>query len=164
MWNRKNSFERGIDSLQDGTATAVEDLAATVRERFDNDAGRQLAGNLTQLARSVEELDLSDKVAKRRRELEKATKKANRQVNRAVKDLEKSRARFASDANALATRVGERVEEGGQQLATLGQKTVPGEPTGWIMPTLLGFLLGFGAGFLLARVWRKGRKDELASH
>lgn len=150
MWTRKNRLERQIDSLESGTVSAVEDLAATVRERFDNEAGRQLAGNLTQLAKNVEQLELSDSLARRRKELEKATRKANRQVNRAIKDLDKTRARVAHDANALAHRVGESVEHGGQQLATIGQKTVPSEPTGWVMPTVLGFLLGFGAGFLVA--------------
>lgn len=158
MWMRKNRLERGIDSLESGTVSAVEDLAETVRQRFDNDAGRQLAGNLSQLARNVEQLDLSDSMRRRRKELERATRKANRQVNRAIKDLDKTRARVARDANALAHRVGESVEHSGQQLATIGQKTVPSEPTGWLMPTVLGFLLGFGAGFLIAR--RRARRDN----
>ncbi|HMQ34188.1 MAG TPA: hypothetical protein PKD53_25870, partial [Chloroflexaceae bacterium] len=142
MWNRKNSVERRIDSLERSTATAVEDLADTVRQRFDNEAGQQLAGNLAQLARNIDHLELGDTMARRRKELERATKKATRQVNRALRDLEKTRGKVARDANALAARVGESVEHGGQQLATIGQKAVPSEPTGWVMPTLLGFLLG----------------------
>jgi ElaB/YqjD/DUF883 family membrane-anchored ribosome-binding protein len=151
MWNRKNSFERGIASLEGGTAVAVEDLAATIRERYNNETGQKLAANLAQLAKSVDQLELSDAVAKRRKELERAAKKASRQMDRAIKDLEKTRSRVASDASALAARVGESVEHSGQQLATISQKTVPTEPTGWIMPTFFGFLLGFGAGFLAAR-------------
>lgn len=158
MWSRKNKFEQRIASLESGTASAVEELAGSIRERYDNETGRQLANNLTQLARTVDQLELSDTVAKRRRELERAARKASRQMDRAVKDLEKTRARVARDANALATRVGESAQQGGQQIVTLGQKTVPAEPTGWIMPTVLGFLLGFGAGFLAARKTR-GRHE-----
>lgn len=159
MWSRKNQIERGIDSLETGTAAAVEDLAATIRERYDNETGRKLASNLASLAKSVDQLDLSDSVQKRRRELERAARKASRQMDRAIKDLERTRSKVARDATALATRVGESVDESTQQLATLGQKTVPTEPTGWIMPTFFGFLLGFGAGFL---VGRKQKSDQHA--
>lgn len=159
MWKRKNSVERRIDSLEHSTATAVEDLADNVRRRFEGEAGQQLAGNLTQLARNIDHLELGDAVARRRRELERATRKANRQVNRALRDLEKTRGKVARDASALAARVGESVEHGGQQLATIGHKAVPSEPTGWVLPTLLGFLLGFGAGFLIARSRRRRRDD-----
>lgn len=155
----KNKFERGIDTLEDGTATAAVDLAETIRERYDNEAGRQIADNLNKLAKSVEQLDLSDAVLQRRKELEKAAKKASRQVDRAMKDLEKTRTRIAKDANALAARVGESVEHSGQQIATLSQKTVPPEPAGWILPSSLGFLLGFGAGFLVARKRREEPAD-----
>lgn len=159
MFSRKNRLERGIASLEGGAATAVEDLAATIGQRFDSETGRKLADNLNQLARNVEQLELSDSVAARRRELEKAARKASRQMDRAIKDLEKTRSKVARDANVLAARVGENLEQGGQQLATISQKTVPQEPTGWIMPTLFGFLLGFGAGFLFARA-RKTRAAE----
>lgn len=157
MWTRKNRLERGIETLESGAVSAVEELADTVRQRFDNEAGRQLAGNLTQFARNVEQLDLGDSMLRRRKELERATRKANRRVNRAIKDLDKTRSRVAHDANALAHRVGESATHGGQQLATIGQKAVPAEPTGWVMPIVLGFLLGFGAGFLVARRRRRHR-------
>lgn len=160
MWGRKkNAVERGIDSLEGGTATATAELAETIRGRFDNETGRQIADNLNQLAKNIEQLDLSDAMMKRRKELEKAAKRASRQVNRAMKDLDKTRARLAQDANALATRVGESVEHSGQQLATLSQKTVPPEPAGWILPSFVGFLLGFGAGFVVAR---RRKRDEPA--
>ena len=59
----------------------------------------------------------------------------------------------------MAHRVGESAAHGGHQLATLSQKAVPSEPTGWVTPTLLGFLLGFGVGFLFARR-RRARNDD----
>lgn len=168
MWNRKNSIERRVDQLEGKTVTAVEDLAGTVRQRFPNETGRQLADNLAQLAHNIEQLDLGDSMARRRRELERAARKANRQMNRAVKDLERTRgrvardagalaARVSHDAGALATRVGEQVEHGGHQLATISQKAAPAEPAAWIAPSLLGFGLGFGLGFLFAR---RRRKDD----
>jgi ElaB/YqjD/DUF883 family membrane-anchored ribosome-binding protein len=159
MWGRKNTFERGVSTLESSTATAAEDLATTIRERFDNEAGRQIADNLNRLAKNVEQLDLSDAVQQRRKELERAAKKASRQVDRAIKDLDKTRNRVARDANALAARVGESVEHSGQQIATISQKTVPAEPAGWILPSFVGFLLGFGAGFLVAR----NKKEEPAA-
>ncbi|NTU85826.1 MAG: hypothetical protein HGA45_41930 [Chloroflexales bacterium] len=155
MWSRKNKFERSIGALESNTATATEELATAIRERFPNETGQQIAENLARLAKNVEQLDLSDAVLQRRKELEKAAKKASRQVDRAIKDLDKTRSRVARDANALAARVGESVEQGGQQLATLSQKTVPPEPAGWIMPSFVGFLFGFGAGFLVARKRRQ---------
>lgn len=151
MWSRKNAVERGIDSLESGTAVATADLAKTIRGRFNTDTGRQIADNLNQLAKNIEHLDLSDAMQQRRKEMERAAKKASRQVDRAMKDLDKTRARIARDANVLASRVGESVEHSGQQIATLSQKAVPPEPAGWILPSFVGFLLGFGAGFFVAR-------------
>ncbi len=159
MWKRKNRVERRIESLEHNTAAAVEDLADTVRRRFDGETGQQLAGSLAQLARNINQLELGDAMAKRRRELERATKKATKQVNRALRDLEKTRGRVAREANALAAKVSESVEQGGQQLATLGQKAVPSEPAGWVTPTLLGFAIGFGVGFAIARSRRRRRDD-----
>lgn len=158
MWSRKNKLERRIDTLETGTATAVDELANRVRQRFDNVTGQQLASNLSQLAKSIDQLDVSDTMVKRRKELERAARKTSRQMDRAIKDLERTRSRVAKDATALAARVGEQVEHSGQQLATISQKTVPPEPAGWIVPSLIGFLLGFGAGFLLAR--SRNRRHE----
>lgn len=169
MWNRKNRIERGVAQLEGKTATAVEELADTVRQRYTNETGQQLANSLALLARSIEQLDLGDSMVRRRKELERAARKASRRMDRTLKDLEKTRGRVRRDANALATRVGhdasalavqarEQVEHGGQQLATISQKTVPAEPTAWIAPSLLGFGLGFGLGFLFAR--RQRREDH----
>jgi nucleotidyltransferase/DNA polymerase involved in DNA repair len=160
FWRRKNRLERGLDSLEHGASGAVAQLAETVRDRLDNETGQQLAGSLQQLSQRVDELDLSDAVLKRRQELERAARKASKQVNRAIKDFDKTRGRIAKDANKLATRVSGQLEHGGQQIATIGHKSVPTEPTGWILPTLLGFMLGLGLGFMLARVSRRDRQEE----
>jgi hypothetical protein len=170
MWNRKNRFERNVDQLEGKTVTAVEDLAGTIRQRYAGETGQQLANNLAQLAHSIEQLDLGESMARRRKELERATRKASRRMNHALKDLEKTRGRVQRDAGALATRVShdagalavqarEQVEHGGQQLATISQKAVPTEPAAWIAPSLLGFGLGFGLGFLFARRRRRAEKE-----
>jgi cell division septum initiation protein DivIVA len=170
MWNRKNSLERRVDLIEGKTATAVGELADTIRHRYGNETGQQLAANLAQLAQSIDQLDLSDSMVRRRKELERAAKKASRQMRRTLKDLEKSRGRVAQDATALAnrvthdagalaTRVGEQVEHGGQQLATISKQAVPAQPAAWIAPSLLGFALGFVFGFLFARGRRKRAED-----
>lgn len=160
FWRKKNSLERGIDSLESGASEAVTQLADTVRDRLESEAGKQLAQNLEQLAKRVNELDLSDAVLKRRKELEQAANKASKQVNRALKDFDKTRGRIAKDANKLAHRVGDQLEQGGQQLATLGHKSVPSEPTGWILPTILGFGVGLGLGLLLGRFSRPKQEER----
>jgi uncharacterized phage infection (PIP) family protein YhgE len=160
FWRRKNRFERGLDTLENGASEAVAQLAEKVRDQIDGEAGTVLAGNLQQLAQRVDELNLSDSVLKRRKELERAARKASKQVNRALKDFDKTRGRIAQDANALAHRVGDQLEHGGQQLATISHKAAPAEPTGWILPTLLGFMLGLGAGFLLAGLTRREREEQ----
>lgn len=170
MWTRKNTLERRVDKFEGKTVAAMEELAESVRQRFQNETGQQLAANLVQLAHNIEQLDLSDSMVRRRKELERAARKASRRMNRAVKDLEKTRGRVAQDASALAarvshdagalaTRMGEQVEHGGHQLATISHKAAPAEPAGWIAPTLLGFGLGFGLGFLFARRRRRNREE-----
>jgi hypothetical protein len=159
-WNRKNSFERGIGAAEAQTAVAVERLADGIQGRLGNPAGEQLAANLRQLASRVDELDLSGEVQRRRRELEKASKKASRQVQRTMHDFEKTRGRIAGEASALATRVGSEAERTGQQLVTIGHKAVPEEPTGWIVPSLFGFVFGFSFGFVLARTMRPKREER----
>jgi hypothetical protein len=143
LWNRKNSFERGIDAAEARTAVAVERLADGIQERIGSSTGEQLAANLRQLAGRIDELDLSGQVQRRRRELEKASKKASRQVQRAMHDLERTRGRVVGEA-----------ERTGKQLATIGHKAVPEEPTGWIVPSLFGFAFGFAFGFVVARTLR----------
>ena len=122
MWRRKNSLERGLATMETNTAVAVDQLAERIRERMDNETGQQLAQTLTRLAERVDALDLSDQMQRSRKELSKAAKKAGKQV-----------------------------EHSGKQIAAESAQTVPNEPTGWITPSLLGFLCGFGAGFLIAR-------------
>ncbi len=122
MWRRKNSLERGLATMETNTAMAVDQLAERIRERMDNETGQQLAQTLTRLAERVDALDLSDQMQRSRREISKAAKKAGKQV-----------------------------EHSGKQIAAVSAQTVPNEPTGWITPSLLGFLCGFGAGFLIAR-------------
>ena len=153
-WNRKNSFERGIDAAEARTAVAVEHLAEGIQERIGNSTGEQLAANLRQLASRIDDLDLSGQVQRRRRELEKASKKASRQVQRAMHDFEKTRGRIAGEAGAIATLVGAEAGRTGQQLATLSHKAVPKEPAGWIIPSLFGFAFGFAFGFVIARALR----------
>lgn len=153
-WNRKNSFERGIDAAEARTAVAVERLADGIEERIGSSAGEQLAANLRQLASRIDELDLSGQVQRRRRELEKASKKASRQVNRAMHDFEKTRGRVVGEAGALASMVGAEAGRTGKQLATLSHKAVPEEPAAWIVPSLFGFAFGFAFGFVIARTLR----------
>lgn len=171
MWKRKTNLEHRMDQIEGQTATAVEHLADTVRQRYATEAGQQLAANLAHLAQAIDQLNLGDTMMRRRRELEHAAKKANRQMLRTLKDLEHTRGRVARDAGVLATRVGhdagvlatrvgEQVEHGSQQLATLSQKAAPAEPRAWILPSLLGFTLGFGLGFLIARRRRKRDDDQ----
>ncbi len=159
MWRRKNRFERSIDVAETKTAERVNQLAEQVRERFDSESGQQLADNLNELARRVDDLDLSKTVYKRRKDLEKAARRANKQIDRAVRDLEQVRGKVAHDASLLAARVGEQLEERGQQIATVGIQSVPSQPTGWIIPILFGFLIGFGAGFLIARNSRQNKEE-----
>lgn len=129
MWNRKNRFERRLETMESNAAAAVGQLAGTIRERLDNESGEQIAKALTALAERVEHLELADQVRRGRKEITRAAKKAGKQV-----------------------------ERGGKQIATLSAHAVPEEPTGWIAPTLVGFLAGFGLGFLVARVARP--RDE----
>jgi hypothetical protein len=143
LWNRKNSFERGIDAAEARTAVAVERLADGIQGRIGSSTGEQLAANLRQLAGRIDELDLSGQMQRRRRELEKASKKASRQVQRAMHDLERTRGRVVGEA-----------ERTGKQLVTIGHKAVPEEPTGWIVPSLFGFAFGFAFGFVVARTLR----------
>jgi hypothetical protein len=142
-WNRKNRLERGIDAAEAQTAVAVERLAEGIQDRLDNPTGQQLAANLRQLAGRIDELDLSGQMQRRRRELEKASKKASHQVHRAMHDFEKTRGRIVGEA-----------ERTGKQLVTIGHKAVPEEPTGWIVPSLFGFAFGFAFGFVVARTLR----------
>lgn len=160
MWRRKNKFERQLDTLETQASEAVGQLAGTIRGRFDNEVGQEVAAHLSQLARRVDELDLSDQVAQRRKKLEKAAKKASRRVDRAIKDLEKTRGKVARDARELASQVGENLEHSGQQIATISQQSVPEKPGGWIMPTLLGLLVGFGLGFFVAKKTSKKESEE----
>jgi hypothetical protein len=153
-WNRKNSFERGIGAAEAQTAVAVERLADGIQDRLGSATGEQLAASLRQLASRIDELDLSGQVLRRRRELEKASKKASRQVQRALHDFDKTRGRVVGEAGALASFVGAEAGRTGQQLATLGQKAAPDEPAGWILPSLFGFAFGFAFGFLIARTLR----------
>lgn len=131
MWSRKNRFEQGVASAEANTAAAVEQLADTVRDRLDHPSGEQVAGALSALAKRVEDLELADQLQQSRRQLRKAAKQA-----------------------------GKRVERSGQQLAEFSSHTVPSEPTGWIAPTFLGFLLGFGLGFLIANTSRRRREPQ----
>lgn len=160
MWKRKTKIERQLDAAEHATSEAVGQLANTIRERFDGEASRQVAENLDQLARRIDDLDLGDTMRKRRKELERATKKANRKVEQALKELDKTRARVSRDANQLAARVGDTLEEGSHQLANLSQQAAPAEPRAWIVPTFFGFLAGFGFGFLFAR--RRSAHHEAA--
>ncbi|MFV9505318.1 MAG: hypothetical protein AB4911_12220 [Oscillochloridaceae bacterium umkhey_bin13] len=158
MWKRKTKIERQLDAAEHATSEAVGQLASTIRDRFEGDASRQVAENLDQLARRIDDLDLSDTMRKRRKELERATKKANRKVDEALKELDKTRTRVSRDANQLAARVGGTIEEGSHQLATISHQAAPAEPRAWIVPTFFGFLAGFGLGFLFAR--RPKHHDE----
>ena len=126
MWRRKNSLERGLATMETNTVVAVDQLAERIRERMDNETGQQLAQTLTRLAERVDALDLADQMQHGRKELRKATKQASKQV-----------------------------ERGSKQLAAMSAQTVPSEPTGWIAPSLLGFLCGFGVGFFIARASRE---------
>lgn len=159
MWKRKTKIERQIGQAEHATSEAVEQLATNIRGRFEGDASRQVADNLEELARRIDDLDLSDKVRKRRKELERATKKANRKVDEALKELDKTRGRVTRDANALAARVGDTLEEGSHQLATISHQAAPAEPRAWLVPTMVGFLAGFGLGFLFGRR-RSAPKEE----
>src|SRR5687767_475845 len=102
MWNRKNTFERRIDAVESQAVGAVERLAEGIQERLSNPTGEQLAANLRHFASRVEDLGVSDQVYRRRRELEKASKKASRQVEHAMRDFDKSRSRVVGEASALA--------------------------------------------------------------
>lgn len=126
MWNRKNKFERGLDTAESNVAVAVGDLADTIREKVATEQGKQIAEALTGLADRVESLDLADQAMRSRKEIEKAAKKAKKQAERSSK-----------------------------QLAALSAQTVPEQPTSWITPTLIGFLLGFGAGFFASRLAKR---------
>ncbi len=58
---------------------------------------------------------------------------------------------LAAQMEKAAQRVGEQVEHTGEQLAAIGAKSVPEQPSGWITPSLVGFLLGLGTGIVLDR-------------
>ena len=58
---------------------------------------------------------------------------------------------LAAQMEKAAQRVGEQVEHTGEQLAALGSKSVPEQPSGWITPSLIGFMLGLGTGIVLDR-------------
>jgi uncharacterized protein YdbL (DUF1318 family) len=131
MWNRKNRFEQGLAVAESSTAAAVEQLAGTIRERLDNSSGEQIAGTLNALADRVEALELADQVQQSRRQLQKAARKAGR-----------------------------KMERSGKQIAALSAQAVPEEPQGWIAPTFLGFLVGFGLGFLVARSGRRRAAEQ----
>lgn len=125
MWNRKNRFEQGLDTAEANVAHAVSDLADTIRHRVDNEQGKQIAKALTNLADRVDSLDLSDQVVRSRKEIQKAAKKAKKQARAS-----------------------------GKQIAAISAQAVPEQPSNWIAPTFIGFLLGFGAGFFAARLMR----------
>lgn len=131
MFGRKTSFERGLDKAEANTAVAVNQLADSIREKVGGEQGVQIAQALNQLADRVDALDLADQVRRGRKELQKATKRASKQVERS-----------------------------GKQIAAASAHAVPAEPTNWIVPTVLGLLLGFGAGFFVARATAKKPRDE----
>jgi uncharacterized protein YdbL (DUF1318 family) len=131
MWSRKNRFERSLESAETSTAAAVGELADAIRAKVGGDAGDQIAGALTTLATKVDHMDLADQVHRGRKEIEKATKKAQK-----------------------------RVKKSSAQVAALSAQAVPEQPGGWVAPTFFGFLLGFGAGFLVARVARPRAEHE----
>lgn len=131
MWNRKNKFERSLDKAEANTAVAVSHLADTIREKVGGDQGEQIAQALAHLAERVDALDLSDQVRRSRKEIQKATKKASKQVERS-----------------------------GKQIAAISAQAVPAEPTNWIAPTFIGFLLGFGAGFLVGSARRPQAEER----
>jgi hypothetical protein len=58
---------------------------------------------------------------------------------------------LAAQMEKAAQRVGEQVEHTGEQLAALGARSVPEQPSGWITPSLIGFMLGLGTGIVLDR-------------
>ncbi|MGQ9927316.1 MAG: hypothetical protein ACUVS4_10645 [Chloroflexaceae bacterium] len=58
---------------------------------------------------------------------------------------------LAAQMEKAAQRVGEQVEHTGEQLAALGSRSVPEQPSGWITPSLIGFILGLGTGIVLDR-------------
>jgi hypothetical protein len=123
MWNRKNRFEQGLDTAETNVAHAVSDLADTIRQKVDTEQGKQLASALTNFADRVDALDLSDQVVRSRKEIQKAAKKAKKQARAS-----------------------------GKQIAAISAQAVPEQPSNWIAPTFIGFLLGFGAGFFAARL------------
>lgn len=145
-WNRKRSLEHSIDAAEAQAAMAVERIADGIQERIGSTAGAQLAANLRQLAGRIDELDLAGQLLSRRRGLERAARKASRQVQRALHDFERTRERLADEAGRT-----------GQQLATLGQRTLPDEPARWIVPTLFDFAFGFAFGFAIAYSLRPKR-------
>lgn len=132
-FSRKTNLERGIDQMEHSAAVAVEQLAETIRERVDNETGEQIAKTLARLAERVDAMDLADQVHRSRRQMQKA-----------------------------ARRVSKQVEKGGHQLAAMGAKSVPEAPAAWIMPSLIGFLLGMGVGIFLARMLSRHREEERA--
>lgn len=130
MWRRSNRLERGLESMEQNTAIAVDQLAERIRDRLDNETGQQLAETLTRLAERVDALDLAAQVKRGRKEIGKSAKKAGKQMGRS-----------------------------GKQLASMGAQAVPTEPSAWIAPTLLGFLFGFSVGLLITRM-RRPRREE----
>ncbi len=131
VFSRKTNLERGIDQMEHSAAAAVEQLAETIRERVDNETGEQIAKTLARLAERVDAMDLADQVKRSRKQVQKAAKRVSKQV-----------------------------EQGSHQLAAMGAKSVPEEPTEWIMPSLVGFLLGVGTGFFLGRFFTERREEE----
>lgn len=164
FWNRKNRFEQGLASAETGTAEAIDQLALTVREKLDGEAGEKISSALTNLADQVGDLKLATQVQQSRKEIERATRKAR-------KELERNRRQIANTIAAQADELGisdqvarsrkeieratkqarKQVEQGSKQIAEIGARTVPDEPSNWVLPTIVGFLLGFGAGFFTSR-------------
>jgi hypothetical protein len=161
MWpfQKRSQLERAVDDMQRDAARLADIAADEVRARINAEAGKQLAAGLEQVADRIQHADLAKRVRKRERQLKKSVDQANKRVAKVRKDL-------GGAANQLAERVEHGVEQGNaqlvhlreniaeqgsEQLAHLREAWPEPKERSWIGPTLLGFLAGFGFGFLAGR-------------
>jgi DNA anti-recombination protein RmuC len=167
MWPfaKRSPLERAVDDMQRDAARLADIAADEVRARINAEAGKQLAAGLEQVADRIQHADLSKRVRKRERQLKKSVAQANKRVAKVRKEI-------GGAAHQFAERVEHGVEQGQEQIAHLRENIAEQsqeqlahlreawpEPKerGWIGPTLLGFLLGFGFGFLAGRSAKQER-------
>jgi hypothetical protein len=171
MWpfQKRSPLERAVDDMQRDAARLADTAADEVRARINAEAGKQLAAGLEQVADRIQHADLAKQVRKRERQVKKSVHQANKRVTKVRKNL-------GGAAHQFAERIEQGVEQGAEQLAHLGENIAEQgteqlahlreawpEPKerNWIGPTLLGFLVGFGCGFLLGQ--NKQRRAESAN-